>query len=365
MARPASNAFSAPATFARRLPAPITRRPGDHRAVRRRSGAALAGHHRQSWRRPRQPALDRILGMPACISSPSAPSSNIHGRHRGICDPQVWSDRFRPSGPAARRQCRPAERPTVSPAAIAEEEAAWNGWKRYLAHASPIRFLRQFKSPRRKLRSTTSIRRRHSWLRWTRPRLVHRRRDLLRRGWRGAPSGLARALPDGHWRGWNRNERCCWSAVSRWTRANSVPSTSSTAICPAGVDPMPLIEKYRGPPEHILERFDRRSGRSRRPALRNPGRALGQARDHLALLLPAQQPHLRRFLRRAHPRRKAASINTPWDFRAPRATPCSMPSRFCSATRKSSNEILRYTLKEVRADGSIPYGIVGHGVVVP
>ena len=28
-------------------------------------------------------------------------------------------------------------------------------------------------------------------------------------------------------------------------------------------------------------------------------------------------------------------------------------------------EILRYTLKEVRPDGSIPYGIVGHGVVMP
>jgi hypothetical protein len=28
-------------------------------------------------------------------------------------------------------------------------------------------------------------------------------------------------------------------------------------------------------------------------------------------------------------------------------------------------EILRYTLKEVRADGSIPYGIVGHGTVMP
>ena len=28
-------------------------------------------------------------------------------------------------------------------------------------------------------------------------------------------------------------------------------------------------------------------------------------------------------------------------------------------------EILRYTLKEVRADGSIPYGIVGHGVIMP
>ncbi len=28
-------------------------------------------------------------------------------------------------------------------------------------------------------------------------------------------------------------------------------------------------------------------------------------------------------------------------------------------------EILRYTLKEVRADGSIPYGIVGHGVIAP
>ena len=28
-------------------------------------------------------------------------------------------------------------------------------------------------------------------------------------------------------------------------------------------------------------------------------------------------------------------------------------------------EILRYTLKEVRANGSIPYGIVGHGVVMP
>ncbi len=28
-------------------------------------------------------------------------------------------------------------------------------------------------------------------------------------------------------------------------------------------------------------------------------------------------------------------------------------------------EILRYTLKEVRADGSIPYGIVGHGMVMP
>ncbi len=28
-------------------------------------------------------------------------------------------------------------------------------------------------------------------------------------------------------------------------------------------------------------------------------------------------------------------------------------------------EILRYTLKEVRPDGSIPYGIVGHGVIMP
>ena len=28
-------------------------------------------------------------------------------------------------------------------------------------------------------------------------------------------------------------------------------------------------------------------------------------------------------------------------------------------------EILRYTLKEVRPDGSIPYGIVGHGAVMP
>ena len=28
-------------------------------------------------------------------------------------------------------------------------------------------------------------------------------------------------------------------------------------------------------------------------------------------------------------------------------------------------EILRYTLKEVRADGSIPYGIVGHGTIMP
>jgi hypothetical protein len=28
-------------------------------------------------------------------------------------------------------------------------------------------------------------------------------------------------------------------------------------------------------------------------------------------------------------------------------------------------EVLRYTLKEVRADGSIPYGIVGHGVIAP
>ena len=28
-------------------------------------------------------------------------------------------------------------------------------------------------------------------------------------------------------------------------------------------------------------------------------------------------------------------------------------------------EILRYTLKEVRPDGSIPYGIVGHGIIVP
>ena len=26
---------------------------------------------------------------------------------------------------------------------------------------------------------------------------------------------------------------------------------------------------------------------------------------------------------------------------------------------------MRYTLKEVRDDGSLPYGIVGHGVVAP
>ena len=41
----------------------------------------------------------------------------------------------------------------------------------------------------------------------------------------------------------------------------------------------------------------------------------------------------------------------------------SLPFLFCDP--QIVREILRYTLKEVRPDGSIPYGIVGHGTIMP
>lgn len=54
-----------------------------------------------------------------------------------------------------------------------------------------------------------------------------------------------------------------------------------------------------------------------------------------------------------------------WGFQGAARDPLQHALPFIFSDSKIVKEILRYTLKEVRADGSIPYGVVGHGMPMP
>src|SRR5260370_40477823 len=52
-------------------------------------------------------------------------------------------------------------------------------------------------------------------------------------------------------------------------------------------------------------------------------------------------------------------------FKGAGADPAKHVLTFLFGDPEIVKEVLRYTLKEVRPDGSIPYGIVGHGMPMP
>jgi len=59
------------------------------------------------------------------------------------------------------------------------------------------------------------------------------------------------------------------------------------------------------------------------------------------------------------------SISTSWGSRAPRAIRCNTPCPFIFSDPEIVRGIIRYTLKEIQPNGSIPYGLVGSGVPMP
>ena len=180
-----------------------------------------------------------------------------------------------------------------------------------------------------------------------------------RRG--GAGSGLAGAL-DGSLSAPVRKADCCWSAASRLTPASSVPSISFMAIFRKG--------RNRAASREVPQ--------PRRSVWKDSSH---QWKDKGLRFETKAEPWVKRetawhyyYLRSSltyddffgeHILSQGGIYQYSMGFQGAARDPLQHALPFLFSDPEIVKEILRYTLKEVRPDGSIPYGIVGHGTIMP
>src|ERR1039458_2577242 len=281
-------------------------RPGDCRALRRRSGADLPSDHRQrrqAWAIAREPALDRVLGMPGLsVLFPRLHRTIRRRRQRGGTAPQVRRS-LHASLSRSGNECRPAGEQAVHGPRPRGRTAISTDEDEHSDTCQPVSGTYRRAGAGSFLRRSQSAGHISGLIGCARRRLYHGRQEFLWRGRRGAadwtgerPCGRARRQPQRQWAGKRVDPGAQDHAGAGRTAHPLFPVWLSS---PGDRDPAADSEIPRTRSK-CLEGFEP-AVEGQRPALRNQNRAVGEARDCLALLLPAQQPHLRRFLRRAHP----------------------------------------------------------------
>ena len=160
-----------------------------------------------------------------------------------------------------------------------------------------------------------------------------------------------------------RRARCYWSAISSYSPARAGRSAFLYGYLPEGFKLGDLVKKYSADPAGAWARSS--------AAWKTEGlRFSVPAEPWVEREIPWHNYYLRSSLTydsffREHILSQGHVYQYIMGFQGAARDPLQHTMPFIFSNAEIVREILRYTLKEIQPDGSIPYGIVGSGVPMP